>query len=505
MSVTTLAWIAVAAYALVTLSLAVRGALRTRGVAAYAVGNRDIPAALVGLALTAQLTSVATFVINPGLVFHSGLSGLLGYGVAAALGITSGLVVFSARFRRVGSRIAALTLPQWIGRRYESAGLRGLFSVLSTALVAYAVLIVVALSLVLSGLLGVSAPTLVVVITLFVVGCVALGGANGHAWAGAVQAVVMLLVALLLIGKGLPLLMGGGLFADLKATDPNLVAITNPTSLYFRNLFEVFVCNFVVGLALVCQPHIVSKALYLRDDRQVRTYLATAVVAGMVFLAVLLVGLYARAVVPAGTPIDQVIPVWIATAFPPVLQVAIAIGLLCAGLSTLEGILLALASIASIDVHPVWRRLRHGATEAPSPEDGARALRFGRMSLLGVALVTIWLARGQIADPTGGSVAIFAQYGVYLLFTGAFLPLACGMFVPAARRGLVLAGVLASLLTYVGASLVGFTEMSNNPAFLATVGMFVGWLVIGSGLLVARLGGVTGPARAALPASPPSA
>ena len=489
MSVTTLAWIAVAAYALVTLSLAIRGALRTRGVAAYAVGNRDIPAALVGLALTAQLTSVATFVINPGLVFHSGLSGLLGYGVAAALGITCGLVVFSARFRRVGSRIAALTLPQWIGRRYESPGLRGLFSTLSLALVAYAVLIVVALSLVLSGLLGVPAPTLVIVLTLFVVGCVALGGANGHAWAGAVQAVVMLLVALLLIGEGLPMLLGGGLMADLKATDPNLVAITNPASLYFRNLFEVFVCNFVVGLALVCQPHIVSKALYLRDDRQVRAYLATAVVAGMVFLAVLLVGLYARAVVPAGTPIDQVIPVWIAAAFPPVLQVAIAIGLLCAGLSTLEGILLALASIASIDVHPAWRRLFAGEA---GDDDGVRALRFGRLSLFAVALVTIWLARGQIVNPTGGSVAIFAQYGVYLLFTGAFLPLACGMFVPFAGRRLVGAGVLAALATYVGASLLDFTHMSNNPAFLATCGMAVGWAVIGAGLVV---GGVARIAR----------
>ena len=488
MSVTTLAWIAVAAYALVTLSLAIRGAMRTRGVAAYAVGNRDIPAALVGLALTAQLTSVATFVINPGLVFHSGLSGLLGYGVAAALGITSGLLVFSARFRQVGSRIAALTLPQWIGRRYQSPGLRGLFSTLSVALVAYAVLIVVALSLVLSALLGVSAPTLAVVITLFVVSCVALGGANGHAWAGAVQAVVMLLVALLLIGRGLPELLNGGLVADLRATDPNLVAITNPASLYFRNLFEVFACNFVVGVALVCQPHIVSKALYLRDDRQVRTYLATAVVAGMVFLAVLLVGLYARAVVPAATPIDQVIPYWIAAAFPPLLQVSIAIGLLCAGLSTLEGILLALASIASIDVHPAWRRLLGHPDAEGTTDDGARALRFGRLSLFVVALVTIVLARGQIADPTGGSVAIFAQYGVYLLFTGAFLPLGCGMFVAAAGRRLVGAGVVASLLTYVGASLVGFTYMSNNPAFLATCGIAAGWGVVGIGLLASRLG-----------------
>jgi sodium/pantothenate symporter len=488
MSASTLAWIAVAAYALVTLSMAVRGLRRTRGVAAYAVGNRDIPPTLVGLALTAQLTSVATFVINPGLVFHSGVAALMGFGVAAGAGITAGLLIFSARFRRVGSRIAALTLPQWIGRRYESSALRHLFSTLSLGLIAYAVLIIVALSLVLSTLLGIAAPTLAIVLTLFVVGCVAIGGANGHAWMGAVQACVMLVVALLLIGKGLPSLLDGGLFAELRATDAALVSITNPKSFYFRNLFEVFVCNFGVGLALVCQPHIVSKALYLKDDRQVRTYLATAVVAGMVFLAVLLVGLYARAVVPAGTPIDQVVPVWIATAFSPAMQVAIVIGLLAAGMSTLEGILLALASIASIDVFPAVRRLAGAPLSEGqmTPEESARALRFGRLSLLVVAGLTIVLARGQIADPTGGSVAIFAQYGVYLLFTGAFLPLACGMFVQAAGRRLVTTGVVVSLAVYVAASVFGFTHMANNPAFLATVGMAAGWVVIGAGLLLAR-------------------
>ncbi|MCO4771607.1 MAG: sodium:solute symporter [Deltaproteobacteria bacterium] len=464
MSTATLAWIAITAYAVLTLGLAVRGALRTKSLESFAVGNGDIHPALIGLSLTAQLTSVATFVINPGLIFHSGVAGLLGYGFAAAAGIVLGLVVFSRRFRAVGATVKALTVPSWIGARYESPALRGVFALLSMGLVAFAVLIVVALALVLSNLLGLAPTTLAIGLTTFVVAYVLIGGANAHAMTNAVQAVVMLIVAFILIGAGAPQLLTGELLPALAAQDSNLVAITNPTSLYFRNLFEVFVCNFVVGLAVVCQPHIVGKALYLKDDAQVRTFLSVAVVAGTVFLGVLLVGLYARTAIPLDTRIDAVVPTWIAATFPPSLQVLVSLGMLCAGLSTLEGILLALSGIFALDVHPLLR---------PSGSS-AEALRFGKTGLVLVGVVAATLAVRQIADPVGGSVAIFAQYGVYLLFTASFLPLLSGMFIPAATRGMIAAAVATSVAGYLGAGWLEFTILASNPAFLATVGIFAG-------------------------------
>lgn len=477
----TLGWVVMLATAALILGLAIRGALRTNSLEGFAVGNGDIHPALIGLSLTAQLTSVATFVINPGLIFHSGLAGLLGYGVAAGAGIVLGLVVFSRRFREVGATVKALTVPSWIGARYGSPALRGTFALLSLGLVAFAVLIVVALALVLSGLLGVPATTLAVVVTAFVVGYVLVGGANAHALTNAVQALVMLLVACVLIGAGAKLLFGGELFATLASQDPNLVAVANPGSLYFRNLFEVFVCNFVVGLAVVCQPHIVGKALYLRDDNQVRTFLGVAVLAGTVFLGVLLVGLYARTAIPLDTPIDRVVPVWIGATFSEPMQVLVTLGMVCAGLSTLEGILLALSGIAALDVFPL---LRPGAAPAAS-------LRFGRVALVAAGVLAAALAVRQIADPVGGSVAIFAQYGVYLLFTASFLPLLCGMFVPAATRGTVTASVAASVSGYLGASWLGFTALSSNPAFLATVGIGAGSVALLAGLAVTSRAPVT--------------
>jgi SSS family solute:Na+ symporter/sodium/pantothenate symporter len=312
--------------------------------------------------------------------------------------------------------------------------------------------------------------------TALVVAGVMLGGATGHAWTNAAQAAVMLVVALVLIGAGLPLLAGAGITPRLAAIDPNLVGAVNPASPYFRSVFEVFVCNFLVGLAIVCQPHVLSKALYLREERDVRRYLATAIACGIVFSGVLVTGLWARLTLAGPQPIDRVIPTWIAQTFPPEVQVLIAIGLLCAGLSTLEGILLALSAIFSVDVYPL---LAHGKAERG-------ALVFGRLGLVLVALVTAGFALWQIEHPTGGTVAIFAQYGVYLLFTASFLPLGCGMFVPRAGRRLVGAAVAAAVVGYLGTAVLKPTALANNPAVLATVGILAGWLVVATGLMAGR-------------------
>ena len=105
MSHTALVWSALIVYVVITFALTIRGMRRTKDLASFAVGNRDIAPGWVGLSLTAQLTSVATFVVNPGLVYHYGLSALLGLGFAAGMGIIAGLCLLSGPFRTVGDKV----------------------------------------------------------------------------------------------------------------------------------------------------------------------------------------------------------------------------------------------------------------------------------------------------------------------------------------------------------------------------------------------------------------
>ena len=105
------------------------------------------------------------------------------------------------------------------------------------------------------------------------------------------------------------------------------------------------------------------------------------------------------------------------------------------------------------------------APRLPRREEGVR--------LTITHIVTAALAAYQLAHPTAGSVAIFAQYGVYLLFTAAFVPLLGGMFLRMDGAA-ALAAAGAAVATYLGLAIFDLGPMTNNPAYLATCGIGAG-------------------------------
>lgn len=490
MSALTLAWILVGSYILLTAYLGYRGYQRTRSLDSFAVGSRDMSPIFVGLSLAAQLTSVATFVVNPGLIYAYGLPGLLGLGLSASLGITIGVIVISKGFRKVGQKLSALTVPGWLGSRYNSRALQIGFAVLSLALITFVVLILVAMAYILMNLLGIPAWAALAGVVVFIFPYVLLGGVNTSVYTNSVQALIMVVVAIILVVSGLPLLADGvAPFMDkLARIDANLVGLVNVKSLYFRNLFEVFFCNFIVGLAIVCQPHVMSKTLYLRSDRDVNKYLGTAIGVGLIFALVMLVGLYAKVALPPVARMDLVVPTYIKTQFSPMLGVLIGIGMLCAGISTLEGLLLALSAILAADLFlPLMGRGRSAAAPVDPVAQGKKALMLARLALVAMGLVAFAMSIWQIKNPTGGSVAIFAQYGIYCLFSASFAPMLFGMSGARVPAVVVLTASVVAVGVYVGMSLGKVTSMHNNPAVLSTFSILSSTGVMAVGTLVSRL------------------
>ncbi len=480
-------WSALLLYVGVTLFFTIQGMRKTGDLKSFAVGSGAISPSLVGLSLTAQLTSVATFVVNPGLVYYYGLSALMGLGVAAGSGIFVGLILLSGPFRTVGAKVKALTIPQWIGARYDSKLLRIFFAIISLCLISFIVLIAVAIAKTLGALLVVESATtlyiIVAVVMIFVFSYTLLGGANTSTYTNAIQAMIMLVVALILISSGFPLIFSEeGILSKLASISPSLIEMTSPSSLYFRNFFEVFICNFVVGLAIVCQPHILGKSLLLNSDKQVKKYLFVALLSGTVFVGVMIVGLYARVTLPAMVSIDSAVAAYIGQTFSVPTKILISIGLLCAGISTLEGLLLALSTIFSSDI---YMTIKGVSTEEGREVNLKNALMFGRLALVVIGIGCIFLSIWQLKNPTGGSVAIFAQYGVYLLFTATFLPIVSGLFLPSIGRRTVTMGVFVSVGFYFLPIILQkmlpsfpFIYMANNPAVLAFTGIIAGWISV---------------------------
>ena len=472
---TTFAWSLFGLYAVVTAALALRGMSKTTSLKGYAIGNQDMNPVLVGVTLASSIASTATFVINPGFVYTHGLSALVHYGVAGNLGVVVGLIVLSKGFRKYGDRSGALTLPHWIGARYDSPGLRTFFAVLNLLLaVSFVVLIIKGSALVMVATLGLAYVPAVIVITVFVFTYILLGGTYAHAYTNFFQGLLMVAVALLLFSSGFPLFADGfGPFSErLAAQNENLIAVFNPDSPLYSNVWEVVITPFIVSFGLVCQPHILTKALYVRSDRDVNLYLGVGVVVGLIFVSILCTGLYARILYPDLSSQDGMMATYIQNSFSTIVGVPISVALLAAGMSTMDGILVSASSIAGNDLFlgVLGQRL---LPDSSDEERATLALSASRWILLGMGLVALMIA----LDPPR-FVGLFAQFGVYGVVASSVAPLLFGIYRQDVDRRDVTVAAIAGIGVHFGLyvwflAVQGRTFAMINPTITASSGAVV--------------------------------
>ncbi len=477
-------WIAFSLYAVTIAGIAIWSRTRARSMESFSVGTRTVNPYFVGLSLAANMASAATFVINPGLMYLYGWAGILGYAVATPLGIFLALIVISKKFRSIGDRTRVITVPQWIGDRFGARYLTVYFSLLSLLQITFLVLIVVGLSMVLRSTLGISIEAALLVVVTFTFAYILLGGASAHILTNTIQATIMIVVAILFLASGIEFFSGGigAFFSRLADVAPHYGSAVNPDSLLFRDWFEVFAANFIIGIAIILQPHIISKSLYLRTEADVNRYLATAMIVATLFFAVLLTGLFARLTL-SGELLkpDMVMATYIVHEFSPPVRAIIGLGILSAGFSTLEGILLALSSIfandflkgvlpARITESEIWKK---------------RSLRYAKLFLIALAPVTLLLSWDQILHPSL-SVALFAQNGVYGLFAATFVPVLFGVFTRRATKGMVFTASLVALIVHFGMYYGKLTIYHNNPAVTAACALVASVTVMLAMLLFTR-------------------
>ncbi len=478
-----LAWILFVLYLAGTAYLGWLGYRRTRDFSSFAIGTGDLSPVVVGITLAASTASAATFIINPGFIYVHGLAGFMHFVVAVGAGFCSMLVILSFRFRRVGEARGALTLPHWIGERYGSQSVAVYFAVVNLFALAFVVLIVGGLAIVMQQLLCISNPMALVIILGFVTAYVLMGGTYAHAFTNTLQGALMLLVSLIILLDGARLLFQGppGFWARLAAQDPNLTAWINPASDLFNSVFSVYVSGFVVGAAVVCQPHILTKALYVRSDRAVRQYLTVAIVALVVFFLLPAAGFYARLTLTSDQLVDAtgafrqdlVMTVYLRNAFPGWWFTFMSLVLLAAGMSTLDGILVSLSTTSANDLL-VNLVDRFGGRRLATERRLALAYRLSH-----IVLVAIALAAFAICLNPPRLLGIFGQVGVYGMAVAAVPPLLCGIWfreppLPVVWSASALGLILHFLLYFFGTELFSTSALAfANPGVTATLAILV--------------------------------
>ena len=170
------------------------------------------------------------------------------------------------------------------------------------------------------------------------------------------------------------------------------------------------------------------------------------------------------------------------THYSPIVRAIVTVGVLAAGFSTLEAIVIALASIFAHDV--VRPALKAGRLRM---FDELTLARVFFVVLVPIVSVLSWR---QLVQPSL-SVIIFAFNGV-LAFTAAVVPsIGFGIYSKSMSKRAAFISAVASLVVFY--SMIGFriTKYHTNPLIPGTIGVVVGLVVFGIVAALDRRAGTT--------------
>ncbi len=471
-------------YVFATFALSWIGMRRTRDLRGFSIGNKDMNPYLIGITLAASIASTATFVINPGFVYTHGLSAYLHYGVAASLGIVTAFLVLTRGFLRLGDQHGALTIPEWIYHRYQHRGFSLFFAFINLLSITFVVLILVGCSLLVTGLFGIDREIALVVILLFVFSYVLMGGTYAHAYTNTLQGIMMLGISLFLFVNGLKY-FDAGFFNSLAQFGEHYAKPYNTESELYYDFFSVFGSGFIVTFALMLQPHILTKVLYLRSEGDINKFIVTTVVVGFCFALMLMLGFYAQLSGVQVSAQDRVVTEYLLMEFSGSVWGAyvltfVFITLLAAGMSTLDGILVSLSAMVVNDIY--------------QPLFGARSGSQGLM-LSRIVLVAVGVFAGLLAWNPPPLVGLFAQKGVYGLAAASLVPLLFGVMVKRELPLWAIAGcAFSALVIHLVLNLwMGVANPAVSASYAIIVSLTMGLLL----LAVLRFKGVAEPVEVA--------
>ena len=246
----------------------------------------------------------------------------------------------------VGERFGNRSIPEYLGERYQSDGIRILVALMSLILLFYLIGQLVSGLVMFQLMLGLGKSSALIITTLILLFYVVMGGAHADILSDGIQGGMMLILAIVVVfitlhGVGLE---GGlsGLIKELKDQDPLLTDIFNSESSLFSSWWSVIVIVFAhIPLGLL--PHLGNKIWALKSPNDRTTFIWMAASFGLTLSLMGIGGFLARAhfgedlLTGSGNP-NQALPLLFIEIFPSWLAALIGIGILSAVMSTADGL-----------------------------------------------------------------------------------------------------------------------------------------------------------------------
>ncbi len=362
----------------------------------YFLAGRSLGSLVLFMALFGTNVTAFALLGLPGLAYHKGVGVFGFFGASAAFWGVLVFILLGYPIWKIGKERGYMTPSQMFRDRWQSPWVgRLLLGLLLLYTVPYLVIGIMGGGIAIHTLSDgrVSFGAAAGVVTAVTVFYTSVGGMRGTAWTNVFQAgvfIVFLIVACIGIGER----MGGAehLFDRLANERPDLL----------RHQFGdgYWATAFLVGpVSIIAFPHMFMRLLAARDARSLRRTIHFYPWALMLlFVPVTLIGVWGALAHPGlvGKASDQILPMLLRDNLNPWLSAAGLAAILAAVMSSLDGQMLTISTMVSVDV---FRRA-----------DETSGRRWGRISVIVVAATALVVALGRYEAIFSISVYAFSGY-----------------------------------------------------------------------------------------------
>jgi len=454
---------------------------RTHGGEDFHLAGRSLGAWAAGISSTASSESGWVTLGAVGMTYTHGISGLW-FAPGCLLGYLVNVYVLAPRLRRISAEQDSLTMTDVITRRWGDPG--NVLRVTATTIILLAMMVYVASQMTAAGKafsttlnLGESGYFWGVIIGAIVITLVtSMGGFRAVAWTDLFQG---LLVAIGIVAVPLwaVIKLGGfgNLFQGLAAIDPDL--LTAGGGRVGPALWGFVVGELGIGLGYPGMPHVITRYMAARDEREVRRLGTIAMLWGIaVFYGAGLAGLVGRVMLPHLADGEKALIELSLRLTHPVVAGFLLAAVISAILSTVSSQLLVAASAVSYDIVEVC---------LGKARDDRRSLMLGRVVVVLVGAIGVLVA-------LRGEAVIFW----FVLFAWSGLGASFGplMLMSLGTKGINRYGALACMLTGTGVTVVwklGVRAMADPQKY--GILMQDSWFFVVAGavmiLIIGRLSG----------------
>ncbi len=447
MSLFAWSWMFLVLYIVGMLSFGWIASRRIRNADDFATARSSYGPYFLALAFAATTASGATFLGSPGLGYQFGMASVWGK-FLYPMGVYFGVLITIKLVASSGHKFGNRSIPEYLGDRYQSDGVRLMVSVFSLVLFFYIAGQLVSGLVMFETMLGLQPMTALVITSGVLLVYVVLGGAHADILTDGIQGLMMLIVAVVVIvmfvfGSGVD---GGliGLVGNLREQDEHLAGALNRSNSLYDSWWAILAVLFA-HIPLGMLPHIGNKVWALKNDGDRMRFVKLAFMVGLTMGMLGLGGILARGVLggellAADRNPNEALPALFIEMFPTWLAALIGVGILAAIMSTADGLVVSSSQIVANDIYRRSIAPKY-SPELSDEEVDRKVLVISRWSTVIVLVLCTWMAWAMqdmniallVWVGTGGMMAAFAGPLVVgglwrgVTLAGAFTGLVSGM------------------------------------------------------------------------------